>query len=140
MDTGIRNIITGDLNPLYGRRDSGSLVENSVFLMLLTMKAPLEEIYYWRTKAGAEMDFVLKGEGESLQGYEVKYQPFKKAKITRSTRSFINEYSPALTCICTRNYYQEKQDMDLMGFSDLNNKSKLVFLPAFFLLGNFPAL
>ena len=133
MDTGIRNIITGDLNPLDGRRDSGSLVENSVFLMLLTSKAPLEEIYYWRTKAGAEMDFVLKGEGESLRGYEVKYRPFKKTKITRSTRSFINEYSPALIFICTRNFYQDKSDMDLMGFSDLNDKSKLIFLPAFFL-------
>jgi predicted AAA+ superfamily ATPase len=133
MDTGIRNIIVGDLNSLEGRRDSGSLVENSVFLMLLTGKGPLEEIYYWRTKAGAEMDFVLKEEGESLRGYEVKYRPFKKAKISRSTRSFINEYSPALTCICTRDFYQDKIDMDLMGFSGLNNKSRLVFLPVFFL-------
>ena len=140
MDTGIRNIIVGDLNSLEGRRDSGSLVENSVFLMLLTMKAPLEEIYYWRTKAGAEMDFVLKGEGESLRGYEVKYRPFTKAKITRSTRSFINEYSPALTCICTRNFYQDKLNMDLMSFSGLNDKSKLIFLPVFFLSRNFPAL
>jgi len=47
----------------------------AVFLMLLTSKAPLEEIYYWRTKAGAEMDFVLKGEGESLRGYDM-YQEF----------------------------------------------------------------
>ncbi len=60
MDTGIRNIIVDDLNSLEGRRDSGSLVENTVFLMLLTGKGLLDEIYYWRTKAGAEMDFVLK--------------------------------------------------------------------------------
>ena len=58
MDTGIRNIIVGDLNSLEGRRDSGSLVENSVFLMLLTGKGPLDEIYYWRTKAGAELIFL----------------------------------------------------------------------------------
>ena len=133
MDTGIRNIIVGDLNSLGERRDSGSLVENSVFLMLLASKGPLDEIYYWRTKAGAEMDFVLKGEGESLRGYEVKYRPFREAKITRSTRSFMNEYSPDLTCICTKNYYQIEINMGLMGFSGLNNKSKLVFLPAFFL-------
>lgn len=133
MDTGIRNIIVGDLNSLEGRRDSGNLVENSVFLMLLTGKDPLDEIYYWRTKAGAEMDFVLKGEGERLRGYEVKYRPFKEAKITRSTRSYINEYSPDLTCICTKNFYQDEINMDLMGLSGLNDKSKLVFLPAFFL-------
>ncbi|MBA7559905.1 hypothetical protein ES708_01523 [subsurface metagenome] len=140
MDTGVRNIIVNDLNPLEGRRDSSSLVENSVFLMFLTMNALLEEIYYWRTKAGAEMDFILKGEGENLRGYEVKYRPFKKAKITRSTRSFINEYSPAITYICTRNFYQDKLDMDLIGFSGLNDKSRLVFQPAFFLSRNFPAL
>jgi predicted AAA+ superfamily ATPase len=133
MDTGIRNIIVGDLNSLEGRRDSGSLVENSVFLMLLTGKGPLDEIYYWRTKAGAEMDFVLKGEGERLRGYEVKYRPFKEVKITRSTRSYINEYSPDLTCICTKNFYQDEINMDLMGLSGLNDKSKLIFLPAFFL-------
>jgi len=133
MDTGIRNIITGDLNALDGRRDSGNLVENSVFLMLLTGKGPLDEIYYWRTKAGAEMDFVLKGEGERLRGYEVKYRPFKEVKITRSTRSYINEYSPDLTCICTKNFYQDEINMDLIGFSALNDKSKLIFLPAFFL-------
>lgn len=46
MDTRIRNIIVGDLNSLEGRRDSGSLVENFIFLMLLTMKGPLDEIYY----------------------------------------------------------------------------------------------
>jgi len=86
------------------------------------------------------MDFVLKGEGESLRGYEVKYRPFTKAKITRSTRSFINEYSPALTCICTRNFYQDELNMDLMSFSGLNDKSKLIFLPVFFLSPNFPAL
>lgn len=128
MDTGIRNIIVGDLNSLGERRDSGSLVENSVFLMLLASKGPLDEIYYWRTKAGAEMDFVLKG--DALRGYEVKYRPFKEAKISRSTRSFIKEYSPDLTCICTKNFYQHNINMGLMG---LNAKSNLIFLPAFFL-------
>ncbi|MCK4309274.1 MAG: DUF4143 domain-containing protein, partial [Candidatus Atribacteria bacterium] len=131
MDTGIRNIIVGDLNSLGERRDSGSLVENSAYLMLLASKGPLDEIYYWRTKAGAEMDFVLKG--DTLRGYEVKYRPFKEAKISRSTRSFIKEYSPDLTCICTKNFYQDEINMGLMGFSGLNNKSKIIFLPAFFL-------
>jgi len=131
MDTGIRNIIVGDLNSLGERRDSGSLVENSVFLMLLASKDPLDEIYYWRTKAGAEMDFVLKG--DTLRGYEVKYRPFKETKISRSTRSFINEYSPDLTCVCTKNFYQDEINMDLMGLMGLNAKSNLIFLPVFFL-------
>lgn len=136
MDTGIRNIITGDLNALDGRRDSGSLVENSVFSMLLGKQTLLQEINYWRTKTGAEMDFVLTDENKNIQGFEVKYKPFKKPRITRSTRSFINEYSPALTSICTRNYYKEISNMGLMGFSDLDKNSRLAFLPAYFLLSN----
>ena len=34
-DGGIRNVVMGDLNPLGARGDSGELVENSVFSMLL---------------------------------------------------------------------------------------------------------
>lgn len=101
---------------------------NCLIYMLLTGKGPLDEIYYWRTKAGAEMDFVLKG--DTLRGYEVKYRIFKETKILRSTRSFINEYSPDLTCVCTRNFYQKDINMGLIG---LNTKSNLIFLPAFLL-------
>jgi len=93
---------------------------------------------YYYMQSCCQNKFCFKGEG--LRGHEVKYRPFKKAKITRSTRSFINEYSPVITCICTRNFYQDEINMDLMGFSGLNDKSKLVFLPAFFLSkGNLPS-
>jgi len=102
-DTGIRNVVMGDLNPLEARSGSGELVENSVFSMLLMGKDLLDEIYYWRTKAGAEMDFVLRG--ETLRAYEVKYRSFRGSKISRSIRSFISEYSPEIIYVCTKDFY-----------------------------------
>ena len=102
-DTGIRNVVMGDLNALGARGDSGQLVENCVFLMLLMGKEPLDEIYYWRTKAGAEMDFVLRG--ETLRAYEVKYRSFRGPKISRSIRSFISVYSPEIIYVCTKDFY-----------------------------------
>ncbi|MEA1965591.1 MAG: ATP-binding protein [Candidatus Aerophobetes bacterium] len=120
-DTGIRNIVMGDLNPLEARSDSGDLVENSVFSMLLMSKGLLDEIYYWRTKAGAEMDFVLRG--ETLRAYEIKYRSFKQPKISRSIRSFMNEYFPTIIYICTKDFY----------YCTKIDESNVFFLPVFFL-------
>lgn len=122
-DTGIRNVIMGDMNSLGERSDSGHLVEDSVFSMLLKDKNLSDEIYYWRTKAGAEMDFILRG--RALKAYEIKYSPFKEPKISRSIRSFINQYSPEVVYICTRDFYPHTT----IG------KSKVFFLPVFFLSG-----
>ncbi|MCK4575465.1 DUF4143 domain-containing protein, partial [candidate division WOR-3 bacterium] len=118
MDTGIRNLIMGDLNDLDSRGDAGSLVENSVFLMIVDNVDLLDEILYWRTKAGAEVDFVLRG--EQLRAYEVKYQTFKKPKISRSIRSFTKEYSPEKIFICTKDFlYQTKIDSTDISFLPL---------------------
>ena len=118
LDTGIRNLIMGDLNDLDSRGDAGSLVENSVFLMIVDNVDLLDEILYWRTKAGAEVDFVLRG--EQLRAYEVKYQTFKKPKISRSIRSFTKEYSPEKIFICTKDFlYQTKIDSTDISFLPL---------------------
>lgn len=121
IDTGIRNVIIGDLNGLDARGDTGVLAENSVFSMLLSHLGLLDEIYYWRTKAGAEIDFILKGGTTTI--YEVKYQTFKVPKIPRSIRSFVNEYSTERVYICTKDFYYQAE----------LNKLPLLFRPIFFL-------
>ena len=55
-DTGLRNHLVRDFRPFSERPDKGALVENAVGLELL--KKGLE-LNYWRTKSGAEVDFVL---------------------------------------------------------------------------------
>jgi len=120
IDTGIRNVVMGDVNPLEARGDSGQLVENSVFSMLLMGKELLDEIYYWRTKAGAEMDFILRG--ETLRAYEVKYRSFRGPKISRSIRSFISAYSPEIIYVCTKDFYYHTKI----------SESDIFFSPVFF--------
>jgi len=120
MDTGIRNLIMGNLNNLEVRGDTGDLVENSAFNMITDHLNLLDNINYWRTKAGAEMDFVIKG--EKLKAYEVKFRTFSQPKISRSIRSFVNEYSPDKLYIGTRDFYCQMKI----------EKSDILFLPMFF--------
>lgn len=59
-DTGIRNMALGDFSAFDHRTDRGSLVENTVFQSLVRnlFSADFSSICFWRTSAGAEVDFV----------------------------------------------------------------------------------
>lgn len=57
-DSGLRNCLLNNFQNLTERADRGELWENSVF-RLLAEKNDLDEIFYWRTSAGNEVDFVL---------------------------------------------------------------------------------
>jgi len=120
LDTGIRNLILGDLNKLESRSDAGVLVENAVFSIINSNIDLLDEMHYWRTKAGAEVDFVLRG--KRLRAYEVKYQTFRQPKISRGIRSFAKEYSPEEINICTKDFY----------FQTKIESTYIRFLPSFF--------
>ncbi len=58
MDTGMRNCLLNNFQPIGVRTDKGELWENSVFRLLTETNEP-DEIRYWRTTAGNEVDFVL---------------------------------------------------------------------------------
>ena len=58
LDTGMRNCLLDNFQPLSMRIDKGELWENSVF-RLLADKYDIDAIQYWRTSAGNEIDFVL---------------------------------------------------------------------------------
>ena len=57
-DTGLRNCLSGNFMPVSQRTDKGELWENMIF-RLLSDKYSVDEIRYWRTSAGNELDFVL---------------------------------------------------------------------------------
>lgn len=71
MDTGLRNCLKGNFQPLNQRSDKGELWENMVFKML-NDKHGREELFYWRTSAGNEVDFVLPNTNTPT-AIEVKY-------------------------------------------------------------------
>jgi predicted AAA+ superfamily ATPase len=67
FDTGIRNMVLKNFSELELRLDKGSLMENVVF-KYFSESQTLEDIKFWRKKAGAEIDFVINN-----KAYEVKY-------------------------------------------------------------------
>ena len=55
-DTGLRNYIVNDFRPVDSRLDGGALLENAAAAQIAKQNL---ELYYWRTKKGSEVDFVV---------------------------------------------------------------------------------
>lgn len=70
LDLGLRNFLVRNFKPYLSREDQGALLENALFRQLLS-KHSIEEITFWRTVTGQEVDFIVRG-GMAL---EVKKQP-----------------------------------------------------------------
>lgn len=121
FDPGLRNYIIDNFNPLEKRTDSGALIENLVFLSLKN-NFPEAMINYWRTIAKAEVDFVLRVKDEIIP-IEVKYQSFKKPKISRSLRNFIKSYKTKRAIVVTKDFW---------GKIKLNDTS-ILFVPVCYL-------
>jgi predicted AAA+ superfamily ATPase len=92
----------GFLNLARGLADearlSGSIFENACFLQLYRPSA-LEPVRYWRSMAGAEVDFVV-STFKGLLPIEVKSQPPGKT-LGRGLISFIQKYCPGQVIIAT---------------------------------------
>jgi hypothetical protein len=93
VDNGIRNRLFGGFAPLGGRADRGALVENLAFAELLKCTNPLlDGIRFWRSKGGAEVDFVIERGGD-LFGLEITAGRIDRG-LSRGARGFIETYSP----------------------------------------------
>ncbi len=90
IDTGLRNAVLGKYPASL--EDQGALFENYVFAELLKQSVSVK---YWRTKAGAEVDFVVQT-GKTLLPLEVKLKPGAKPS---GLTSFIEQYHPARALI-----------------------------------------
>lgn len=90
-DTGIRNAIIENFNPLENRNDIGMLWEN--FIIIERIKKQMyhsifSNNYFWRTYDQKEIDWVEEREGK-LFGYEIKWgnKKTKEPKIWKQTYS-----------------------------------------------------
>lgn len=90
VDSGLRNSIVSSFE--IETREKGALYENLIFSEFLKKTI---ELKYWRTKAGAEVDFILNDEP-----VEIKSLP----KTSRSFYSFIKKYKPANGYIISESY------------------------------------
>ncbi len=94
-DLGFRNYALGLFGQLSRTTDFGFLFENMVLNIIIdSLKYTGATIHYWRTKDGAEVDFVL-NYGERLLPIEVKYKRLEKPVYSRSFNNFIKRYEPA---------------------------------------------
>ena len=84
---------------------------------------------FWRTKNGAEVDFILSYNNQILP-IEIKYQHFKQATISKSFHSFIKAYEPNCGIIITNDFIGEKKvatcTIKFIPLSQLNKLFKLI--------------
>lgn len=88
MDTGMRNCLLNNFQTFDWALDQGIQWENTVFRMLLD-RYPLEDIKFWRTTDGHEVDFVL-SRLENPFALEVKTN--ENAVSTSKYKSFTTQY------------------------------------------------
>lgn len=84
LDHGFRNIILKNFQELSRRGDKGALYEEFVAAELTKQEI---DVKYWRTKSGAEVDFIVEDNGKLL-ALEVK----SGIPRTRSLQHFLEKY------------------------------------------------
>ena len=111
VDNGFRNQALNNFSLLENRTDIGLLIQSFVFQELYKLKAQSYmsvELYYWRTKGGAEVDFIFYKNDLCFVPIEVKYRNMKTLTVSRGFRSFIDAYKPTIGIIVTKNLWGEK--------------------------------
>ena len=106
LDTGLRNTVSG----VYPVDMNGELFENYVLSELVKMGFTPK---CWRTKAKAEVDFVVEKEGNILP-IEVKLHA-SPGKVERGLRAFIEKYSPETAVVVS--YCGEKGEKKINSTS-----------------------
>ncbi len=93
LDLGIRNLVLENFISFEEKSDKGPVLENAVFIELFfALRNKTGDIHFWRTKQGAEVDFVIE-RGLELLPIEVKYA-LRKGTVTTGLRSFIEKFQP----------------------------------------------
>ncbi len=86
-DLGMRNMIYNSFNDMTIRTDNGAIFENYLFHELIKNALPYAVINYYRTRDGAEVDFVLDTMTEK-KSFEVNFKTFEKPRGIRSLELF----------------------------------------------------
>lgn len=117
-DIGLRNIILNNFQEIAYRHDKGALFENFVYLELAKELSRPENIFFYRTKDGLEIDFLLETTKERIP-FEAKFQSFDKPTGIPALKKFnlIETYTNAYLV-----------NADLFGQED-----NIIFIPGYFL-------
>ena len=90
-DLGLKNALMNRFSGLEEREDTGALLENYVYHRLVQIH-PQEDIRFWRTADGNEVDFVVSSDYKSGKAYEVKSmeREFKPSRYKKFTENYPN--------------------------------------------------
>lgn len=88
MDSGLRNCLLNNFQPVNQRLDKGELWEQT-FFRLLVDKYAIDEIRFWRTADGKEIDFILPNQHPPL-AIETKFD--KEQLKIKKYRAFLDAY------------------------------------------------
>jgi predicted AAA+ superfamily ATPase len=89
-DIGMRNALIKDFRQFSRREDKGCLLESSVYLNLASNLLPNEDIKFWRTRNGREVDFILIRDRQPIP-IEVKCN-INKMLVPKGLESFLRKY------------------------------------------------
>jgi len=100
-DIGMRNFAVGQFGSMS--LDTGFVFQNLVGNMLRSLLEPIQSLRFWRTTNGAEVDFIVSGPRGAIP-VEVKYSDIKSVEISRSFRSYIEEYNPKIAYVVNKSF------------------------------------
>lgn len=104
-DTGLRNALISNFNPLNLRNDKGALWENFIIaerIKYLSYHKLYTNVYFWRTAQQQEVDWVEEKDGV-LNAYEFKWDAKGKSKFPKS---FMETYNATGKMIDKNNYFE----------------------------------
>jgi uncharacterized protein len=106
-DTGIRNGLLKNVQPLESRSDKGAQRENFVIserMKYLQNHCIYHNSYFWRTNTGQEIDYIETDHGELLEAYEVKWSSTARTKFPAA---FKESYPHAGYQVVSRDNYMK---------------------------------
>lgn len=104
-DTGVRNALINNFNPLDLRNDAGALWENFMLSERMKYNSNNEHdklVYFWRTMQKQEIDYVEE-EGGKMEGFEFKWKKdkFQKPKV------FLDAYSGSNVTLINKESFEK---------------------------------
>lgn len=99
-DTGVRNALLNNFQPVTERTDIGPLWENFIIAERMKRNGNVLHFcntYFWRTRQQQEIDFIEEYEGK-LHAYECKWNPKKKVRFPKT---FLKAYPESTTSLVT---------------------------------------
>ena len=119
VDTGMMNMAIENFTAIQLRQNKGSIFETFILAELLKYKKKYQQLYFYRTSSGTEIDFILNDVKSGLIPMKVKYKDFDAPVVPKALLEFCKAEHIAKAYILNRNFSAQVQ----------HNGTQFIFLP-----------